>query len=119
MQRLRAAEAPLQLTVDEQPVALHLTAALSVGDRSRGLLGRRSAPHALLLYPCSSVPSIGLKMALEVAYLDRDLKVLEVTDLPPWRMQLPRRQAVAVLEAEPRALATCGMRPGIPLGVAP
>lgn len=117
--RLRAAREPLRLTVDEQPVELDVVAALSILARSRGLLGRRSVPHALLLHPCSSVHSVGMMVALQVAYLDRDLEVLDVTDLPPWRMHLPRRRAVAVLEAAPGALSACGVTPGVRLGVVP
>lgn len=117
--RLQAARGPLRLTVDGQPVELDVVAALSIVARSRGLLGRRSVPHALLLHPCSSVHSIGMMVALEVAYLDRDLEVLDVAHLPPWRVQLPRRRAVAVLEAAPGALSASGVVPGARLGVVP
>jgi uncharacterized membrane protein (UPF0127 family) len=54
---------------------------------------------------------------LEVAYLDRELGVLEVVTLPRWRMHLPRRGAVAVLEAAPGRLTACGLVRGARLGL--
>lgn len=115
--RLRDAAGPLRATVDGQPVDLTMTAALSLGSRSRGLLGARSVPHALLLHPCSSVHSLGMRIPLEVAYLDRDLVVVDLCDLPRWRMHLPRRHAIAVLEAATGQLSACGARVGSKLGV--
>lgn len=110
---VRAAAAPsARLRVDGAPVALDVEVARTVLRRSIGLLGRREVPTALLLHPCSSVHSLGMLVALEVAYLDADLTVLEVLDLPRWRVHRPRRRAAAVLEAAPGALTACGVRPG-------
>ncbi len=109
-------EAPAPLTVDGRPVDLRVEVADGLRRRTVGLLGRRSVPVALLLHPCSSVHSIGMLVDLQVAYLDRELRVLEVTDLPRWRMHLPRRGAAAVLEAEPGALSAIGLRAGARVG---
>ncbi|GAB3591162.1 hypothetical protein GCM10027446_08170 [Angustibacter peucedani] len=109
---------PVPLTVDGVPAGLDVEVAASLRQRTVGLLGAHTAPTtALLLHPCSSVHSIGMRVDLEVAYLDSDLEVLEVTDLPRWRMHRPRRRAVAVLEAAPGALTAAGLRPGVRLGV--
>jgi uncharacterized membrane protein (UPF0127 family) len=107
------------LAVDGQPVGLRVEVARTVAARTRGLLGRREVPDALLLHPCSSVHSLGMLVDLEVAYLDADLTVLEVTDLPRWRMHLPRRGAAAVLEAAPGTLTRHGLRPGVHLALRP
>ncbi len=109
--------APRQLTVDGQRVDLSVEVAASLRQRTVGLLGRRAVPVALLLHPCSSVHSIGMRIDLEVAYLDRDLHVLEVTHLPRWRVHLPRRRAAAVLEGARGTLTAIGLRPGSRLGV--
>lgn len=110
---VRAGSLPsARLVVDGEPVALDVEVARTVLRRSVGLLGRREVPTALLLHPCSSVHSLGMLTALEVAYLDPDLTVLEVLDLPRWRVHRPRRRAAAVLEAAPGALTACGVRAG-------
>ena len=106
-----------QLTVDGTPVALSVDVARSLRSRTVGLLGRREVPGALLLHPCSSVHSVGMLVDLEVAYLDADLTVLEVVDLPRWRMHRPRRRAAAVIEAAPGALTRHGVRPGVRLSL--
>lgn len=66
----------------------------------------------LLILPCSSVHSIGLSRSLQAAYLDRDGTVLRIKDLPPWRMHMPVRGAIAVLEATPGIFAQWGLREG-------
>lgn len=109
---MRSARPTARLVVDGEPAALDVEVARTVRRRSIGLLGRREVPAALLLHPCSSVHSLGMLTDLEVAYLDRDLVVLEVLDLPRWRVHRPRRRAAAVLEAAPGALTACGVRPG-------
>src|SRR5690349_15106444 len=68
--------------------------------RAKGLLGRDGLEGALLLKPAMSVHTIGMRFALDVAYLDGDLKVLAMTRMAPWRVGLPRFSARAVLEAE-------------------
>lgn len=110
--------APASLTLDGRPVDLQVEVADTLRRRTVGLLGRRDVPVALLLHPCSSVHSIGMLVDLEVAYLDRDLQVLEVRDLPRWRVHRPRRGAAAVLEAAPGALTALGLRAGSRVGVA-
>ncbi|MBT7586140.1 MAG: DUF192 domain-containing protein [Gemmatimonadetes bacterium] len=70
------------------------------GDRQRGLLGREGVEGALLLRPANSVHTLGMRFAIDVAHLDKELKVLRVTSMPPWRMGRPVRGARAVVEAE-------------------
>ena len=74
-------------------------ASLEVADsrraRSRGLLGRSGVEGALLLRPCRSVHSLGMRFSMDVAFCDDDLQVLRV-----------------VIEAEAGAFARWGLRPG-------
>ncbi|AVJ27276.1 hypothetical protein CLM73_09230 [Achromobacter spanius] len=68
--------------------------------RIRGLLGRAPpGPRAgVLLTPCAAVHTIGMRYAIDVAFIGRDGRVLELRRaLAPWRVALCLR-AVAVVE---------------------
>jgi uncharacterized membrane protein (UPF0127 family) len=80
--------------------------------RTRGLLGRDSFEGALVLPRTRSVHTLGMKFAVDVAFLDRDLRVVGVTTLPPWRMSLPRRGGRTVVEASAGAFERWGLRVG-------
>ena len=94
----------------------HVLASVEVASsfktRLKGLLGRKGYEGALLLRPARSVHTVGMKFAVDVAHLDRDLCVLRVTTMRPWRVGVPVRRAHAVLEAETGAFASWELRPG-------
>ena len=83
----------------EGGVLASLEVAESLYERSRGLLGRTGYEGAMLFPHTRSVHTLGMRFALDVAFLDRDLVVLDVVCLPPMRAALPRRRARYVLEA--------------------
>lgn len=91
--------------------------AASYGTRRRGLLGRDGIGGALLLSPCNSVHTIRMRFAIDVAYLDRDLRVVDLVTMAPGRLGLPRPRARHVLEAEAGAMARWGVRPGTRLTI--
>jgi uncharacterized protein len=95
------------------PVPVEIAA--SYGTRRRGLLGRDGLDGALLLTPCGSVHTLGMRFAIDVAYLDRRMRVLAVRTVRPGRMPLPRLRARHVLEAEAGAMAGWGVRAGVRL----
>jgi uncharacterized membrane protein (UPF0127 family) len=70
-------------------------------ERARGLLGRDSltSDEALLLPEATSVHTFGMRVAILVARLDEELRVVEARVLPPRRLVLPTRRARHVLEA--------------------
>ena len=70
----------------------------------------------MLITPCSSVHTFRMRFAIDVAYLDRKLEVIEVHTLRPGRMPLPRLRARHVLEAEAGAMAGWGVRQGARVG---
>lgn len=70
------------------------------GARLRGLLGRDGIEGALLLRPARSVHSLGMRFALDVAFLDEGGTVIEVCRLRPNRVTRTRWRARQVLEAE-------------------
>jgi uncharacterized membrane protein (UPF0127 family) len=80
--------------------------------RRRGLLGRRGIDGAILLRPCRAVHSMGMRFPIDVAFLDRDLRVLKVVSMRPWRLTLPVLRARAVLEAERGAFRAWELKPG-------
>jgi uncharacterized protein len=68
--------------------------------RLKGLLGRRGlAPgEGLLLRPAGSVHTWFMRFPIDVVFMDRDLRVIDVIhELRPWRLA-GRRRARAVLE---------------------
>ncbi|MGW1837160.1 DUF192 domain-containing protein [Streptomyces sp. BBFR2] len=97
------------------PVAVEIAA--SYRARRRGLLGRDGVAGALLLTPASGVHTFGMRFAIDVAYLDRRLRVLAVRTMPPGRLGLPRPRARHVLEASAGAMAGWGLRPGMELSL--
>ncbi|MGW1166056.1 DUF192 domain-containing protein [Streptomyces sp. NPDC001153] len=99
------------------PTTLPLEIAASYRARTKGLLGRDSVAGAMLLSPASGVHTFGMRIPIDVAYLDRRLTVLAVRTMPPGRLGLPRLRARHVLEAEAGAMAGWGVRVGVRLSV--
>ena len=72
---------------------------------------------ALLLTPASSIHTVRMRFAIDVAYLDRRLRVLAVRTMPPGRIGRPRLRARHVLEAEAGAMAGWGVVRGVRLEI--
>ena len=85
--------------------------------RRRGLLGRDSFDGALVFPRTRAVHTIGMKFAIDVAYLDADGAVLDMRSMRPWRVGLPRWRARMVVEAERGAFERWGVRTGDKLEV--
>ncbi|MER6148647.1 DUF192 domain-containing protein [Streptomyces hirsutus] len=105
----------LVLPGDEgQPdVRVPLEIAASYRARTKGLLGRTSLNGALLLSPANSIHTFRMRMPIDVAYLDRRLRVIAVRTMPPGRLGLPRVRARHVVESEAGAMAEWGVRSGV------
>jgi uncharacterized membrane protein (UPF0127 family) len=103
--------------VRDGEVLASLEVASSRRDRRRGLLGRDGMEGALLIRPCTSVHTAGMRFDLDVAFCDEDLKVLETVRMRRWRVGRPRRAADCVLEAEAGAFERWRLRPGDQLEV--
>src|SRR5215212_5690796 len=84
----------------------------SVGGRMRGLLGRDNVEGAVLLRPAKSVHTVGMRFAIDVAYVDGEMSVLRTVRMKTWRLGRPAIKARGVLEAEAGAFAKWNLRAG-------
>lgn len=80
--------------------------------RARGLLGRPGFEGALVLSKCRSVHTIGMKFAIDVAYLDAEGNVLKITHMNRNRIGAPVWKAATVVEAQAGAFERWGMKVG-------
>ena len=70
-------------------IASSVEVADSGAKRSKGLLGRTGlAPgEAIWIVPCESVHTFGMKFAIDLIYLDRQLRIRKIrSDVRPWRI---------------------------------
>ena len=110
MRRLRA-ENPARGTVLGTRVGL----ADHWWSRLRGLLGRDrlATGEGLLLRPCRAVHMLGMRMTLDVVFLDEAGRVVAAyPDLPPGGRTRWHRSARDALELPPGTLALTGTREG-------
>ncbi|MEZ0235672.1 MAG: DUF192 domain-containing protein [Actinomycetota bacterium] len=91
------------------PRGLRVTAHVpsSRRDRVRGLRGHHAA-EAMLFEHCRSVHTIGMRVPITVAGLDREWRVRRVTVVRPRRLVLPRVGVRHILELD----ADADVRPG-------
>jgi uncharacterized membrane protein (UPF0127 family) len=98
-------------------VLASLEVAATRAERRRGLRGREGITGALLLRPARSVHTFGVRFPIDVAWCDKDLRVLRVATVGRRRVTRAVRGARAVLEAEAGSFESWGLRPGDQLEV--
>jgi uncharacterized protein len=85
----------------------------SLLSRNKGLIGRSEFEGAFLIpHTAGALHSFGMRFPLDVAFLDRDLTVVDTVHLTPWRITHPRRRCRTVLEAQSGAFERWRLRPG-------
>jgi uncharacterized membrane protein (UPF0127 family) len=84
----------------------------SPAGRTKGLLGQTGYDGAMVLPRTRSVHTFGMKFPVDVAFCDKDMVVIGVTRLRPWRMCVPRRGGRSVIEAEAGAFERWGLKVG-------
>ncbi|MEU1848189.1 DUF192 domain-containing protein [Streptomyces sp. NPDC019990] len=94
-------------------VVVPLEIATSYRARTKGLLGRDFVDGAMLLSPAGSVHTFRMRIPIDVAYLDRRLRVIAVRTMPPGRLGMPRVRARHVVEAMAGAMREWGVREGV------
>jgi uncharacterized membrane protein (UPF0127 family) len=110
-------EAAVPWLVHEGKVLATLEVADSARARSRGLLGRDGIDGAILLRPARSVHTFRMRFPIDVAFLDKNHRVVRIRTLPPGRVTLPVWSARAVIETEAGALARWGVTVGAELDI--
>ncbi len=98
------------LTIDGRQVA-PVEVAASRWARVRGLLGRGHIDGALWLPGVRSVHAVGMRFAIDVAWVDDAGRVQHVATMRPGRISRWRRGA-GVLEAETGSFARWALIPG-------
>ena len=88
------------------------TVADTRAQRRRGLLGQKHPEFALVLPNCRWVHTIGMRCALDVAYLDDESRVMKVQQLSPMRLPMPVLAAHSVVEARAGSFERWGVRVG-------
>jgi len=98
--------------VRDAEVLATLEVAESFGARLKGLLGRDGIEGAIYLHPAKSVHTLGMKFDIDVAFVDRDLKVLRTIAMRRWRLSRPVLKAHGVIEAEAGTFAQWNLTVG-------
>lgn len=78
-----------------------------------GLLGATrenfTSGQGLWIVPCQGVHTLGMRFAIDVIYLDPDMKVIHIEEnVKPWRITPVRLQAATVLEVPPHTVWETG-----------
>jgi uncharacterized membrane protein (UPF0127 family) len=87
----------------------------TIWGRARGLLGKASLADGagIVIAPCSSVHMFFMRFAIDVAYVDRDGRVVKtVSRLRPYRISFGGTGAHAAIELPAGTLEATGTRPG-------
>ena len=98
-------------------VLASLDVADSFGSRLKGLLGRDGLDGAFLIKPAMSVHTLGMRFAIDVAFLSSDMRVVDTVTMRPNRVSFIRPSARSVLEAEAGAFERWGLVRGDQLEV--
>jgi uncharacterized membrane protein (UPF0127 family) len=102
-------------TADGRVVAAHVEIASTPWKRFMGLMFRSDLPadHGLALSPCSSIHMFFMRIPLDVAFLDRDGRVLRAYHgIKPWRMSRIVRKAHTAVELRAGTLRAAGIEAG-------
>jgi hypothetical protein len=81
-------------------------------DKGRGLLGRDGIEGALVLRNCRWVHTLGMRFALDVAYLDEAGIVVKTVHMRRHRVGAPVWRARTAVEAQEGAFGRWGLRVG-------
>lgn len=88
-------------TCDGEILAGSTYIATSLPKRIKGLLGKTclAADEALLIDPCTSIHTIGMKFSIDVVFLDRKNRIVGAfKDVPPNRLLWSPRKTRKTLE---------------------
>jgi uncharacterized protein len=107
-------------TADGRCVAHHVHMACSFRSRCLGLLRQTNIPEhgGLLLVPGGSIHTLGMRFTIDVVFLSRQMRVLELVErVSPWRIVIAPRDTAIVLELAAGKIAATGLKTGTYLTV--
>jgi len=84
--------------VHDGTVLASLERATTLRRRLVGLLGQKEYDGALLIDKTKGVHTIGMKFPIDVAFLDKDMRVIRIVTLPQHRFSRFERSATCVVE---------------------
>jgi uncharacterized protein len=105
-----------------QCLAEEVTLANTFFKRLRGLMFRRSLAEseALWLRPCNGVHTFWMLFAIDVIFLDRQLRIVKlVENMRPFRVASPKLVASSVVEMPAHTIARASLKVGDQLEIAP
>lgn len=83
-------------------------------------MGRKTLPaqEALWLRPCNSIHTFWMRFAIDVLFLDRQLRIVKlIENLRPFRLTLPSPHAASVIEMPAHSISQYNLRLGDELRV--
>ncbi len=113
-------ELPSAWLVGPKGVRIPLEKTVNRAQRRRGLLRRGSLDGALLIDQCRSVHTVGMRFAIDVAFVSlqaRSLTIHSTVTMHTNRFGLPRLRSNAVLEAEAGSFARWDLQAGQSWGI--
>lgn len=98
--------------VSEGRVVAAAQRATARAERRRGLIGRDTIDEPLVLEPCAWIHTVGMKVPVDVAYVNDDHVVIATESLKPWRVGAPVRGSRMVIEAAAGSFERWNLQPG-------
>jgi uncharacterized protein len=102
-------------TAEGRFIAHEVRIAYSLAARLLALSRERSLPSraGLLLSPAHGIHTLGMRFAVDVVFLSRQMRVIGLAPrLRPWRVLLAPRGTGRVLELAAGQIAATGLKPG-------
>jgi hypothetical protein len=103
---------PTAWLVSEGRVLASADVANTRSARRRGLIGRGFIDGAFVLTPCKWVHTIGVRLDIDVAYLNTEGVVIKIERLVPLRIAAPVRHCAVVVEAAAGSFERWGLQMG-------
>jgi uncharacterized membrane protein (UPF0127 family) len=98
--------------VSEARVLASADVATTSRDRRKGLRGRRTVEGAFVIPNCRWVHTLGMKVPIDVAYVDESGVVLKIVRMGRWRVGAPVPKATWLIEAATGAFERWGLSIG-------
>jgi uncharacterized membrane protein (UPF0127 family) len=110
----------IEIARTRQPLATRVQVAHSFARRLIGLLGRTTLPksEALMFPRCNSIHTIGMRMPIDIVFVDRSLRVVALkTHVGAGQVLPPVKGAWGVIELASGRVSEAGLRDGDELNV--